>query len=156
MDCELLQQIQRYCDPALTATGPADLAFDAIAEVGSDGHFFGAAHTRERYANRLLPALPEADWRNYEAWAKDGGAWTPARAHALFPPHRGELRAAADGRGDTRGTRRVRGSPQAGGRRPDRLLMKAAAGRASRRRGPACGMPRPVRRPPGNRENWRC
>ncbi len=83
MDCELLQQIQRYCDPALTATGPADLAFDAIAEVGSEGHFFGAAHTRERYATSFYqPFL--SDWRNYEAWAKDGGTWTPARAHALF------------------------------------------------------------------------
>ena len=35
MDCEILQQIQRYMDPMTFATGPDDIALDAIREVGS-------------------------------------------------------------------------------------------------------------------------
>ncbi|MFV0359580.1 trimethylamine methyltransferase family protein [Tropicimonas sp.] len=83
MDCEVLQQIQRYFEPALTATAPGDIAVDAIAEVGSAGHFFGAAHTRERYTTAFYePFL--SDWRNYEAWDLAGGVWTAERAHFLW------------------------------------------------------------------------
>jgi trimethylamine---corrinoid protein Co-methyltransferase len=83
MDCEILQQIQRYFDPALTASGPGDIALDAIAEVGPDGHFFGCAHTQARYTTAFYsPFL--SDWRNFEAWAMDGGVWTSVRAHHLF------------------------------------------------------------------------
>ncbi|MCB1402725.1 MAG: trimethylamine methyltransferase family protein, partial [Rhodobacteraceae bacterium] len=49
MDCEVLQQIERYFEPAITETSPAALAFDAIAEVGPQGHFFGCEHTQTRY-----------------------------------------------------------------------------------------------------------
>ncbi|MDJ0992128.1 MAG: trimethylamine methyltransferase family protein [Dinoroseobacter sp.] len=83
MDCELLQQIQRYFDPALVATTPDDIAVDAVAEVGSSGHFFGVQHTQERYETAFYqPFL--SDWRNYEAWEQDGGLWSAERAHRLF------------------------------------------------------------------------
>ena len=83
MDCEVLQIIQRYMDPALTATTPEDIALDAIAEVGSTGHFFGVQHTQDRYATAFhQPFL--SDWRNYEAWAQAGGVWTAERAHGVF------------------------------------------------------------------------
>ncbi len=83
MDCELLQQIQRYCDPAIWATDEAALAVDAIAEVGPDGHFFGIAHTEDRYRTAFYrPFL--SDLRNFEAWALDGGVWTAQRAHEMF------------------------------------------------------------------------
>jgi trimethylamine--corrinoid protein Co-methyltransferase len=83
MDCEMIQQIQRYFEPALTATTEADLAVDAIAEVGPEGHFFGVGHTQERYTTAFYaPFL--SDWRNFEAWALDGGVWTSARAHGVF------------------------------------------------------------------------
>ena len=49
MDCEVLQQFQRYFEPALTDTSPDALAVDAIADVGPHGHFFGADHTQSRY-----------------------------------------------------------------------------------------------------------
>ena len=83
MDCEILQQIQRYFEPATYATGPGDIALDAIREVGHDGHFFGIQHTQDRYEEAFYqPFL--SDWRNYEAWDLAGGVWTPERAHKMF------------------------------------------------------------------------
>ncbi len=41
MDCEILQQIQRYMEPQTFATGRDDIALSAIKEVGAGGHFFG-------------------------------------------------------------------------------------------------------------------
>lgn len=82
MDCEIIQQIQRYFDPALTATTPDDIALDAIAEVGEQGHFFGLQHTQDRYTTAFYqPFL--SDWRNFEGWEQDGGTWTAERAHHL-------------------------------------------------------------------------
>ena len=83
MDCEILQQIQRYFEPETYATTPDDIALDAIKEVGPDGHFFGIQHTQDRYEKAFYqPFL--SDWRNYEAWENAGGVWTPERAHGLF------------------------------------------------------------------------
>ena len=83
MDCEVLQQFQRYFEPATWATGEGDLALDAMREVGSSGHFFGTAHTQERYETAFYqPFL--SDWRNYEGWRLSGGVWTAERAHRMF------------------------------------------------------------------------
>jgi trimethylamine--corrinoid protein Co-methyltransferase len=83
MDCEILQQIQRYFDPMLTATTPDDIALDAIKSVGSDGHFFGIQHTQDRYTTAFYqPFL--SDWRNFEAWEAAGGTWTAERAHQVY------------------------------------------------------------------------
>ena len=78
MDCEVLQMIQRYMEPVITATTPEDIALDAIREVGNEGHFFGAQHTQDRYEEAFYqPFL--ADWSNFEAWEINGGAWTAER-----------------------------------------------------------------------------
>ena len=83
MDCEILQQIERYFEPEIVATTPDDIALDAIREVGSDGHFFGIQHTQDRYTTAFYqPFL--SDWRNYEAWEQGGATWTAQRAHAKF------------------------------------------------------------------------
>lgn len=83
MDCEILQHIQRYMDPALTATGPDEIAVDAIKEVGDQGHFFGIQHTQDRYTTAFYqPFL--SDWRNFEAWEAAGSVWTAQRAHQTF------------------------------------------------------------------------
>lgn len=79
MDCEILQQVQRYFDPVLVDTSPESLAVDAIREVGPNGHFFGADHTQERYTTAFYsPFL--SDWRNFEAWSEAGAQWTSDRA----------------------------------------------------------------------------
>ena len=83
MDCEMLQIIQRYFDPVLTETSPDALALDAIREVGAGGHFFGAGHTQERYETAFHAPFV-SDWRNYEAWDKDGATDTITRAHGIY------------------------------------------------------------------------
>lgn len=80
IDCEMLQQFIYYQQPV--GTTDADLALDAIAEVGPHGHFLGCLHTRERYQNAFYsPFL--SDWRNYESWQAAGALTTPERAGAL-------------------------------------------------------------------------
>ena len=39
MDCEVLQQFQRYFDPVISDVGQDSLAVNAIKEVGPNGHF---------------------------------------------------------------------------------------------------------------------
>lgn len=83
MDCEILQQIQRYFEPSITATTPDDIAVEAIRSVGNDGHFFGIQHTQDRYETAFYqPYL--SDWRNYEAWEAAGGVWTAERANKVY------------------------------------------------------------------------
>ncbi|MGO4915799.1 trimethylamine methyltransferase family protein [Pseudogemmobacter sp. W21_MBD1_M6] len=83
MDCEMLQQIQRYMQPVLTQTRNEDIAMEAIRDVGPGGHFFGTQHTQERYTTAFYqPFL--SDWRNYEGWDLAGGVWTHERAHRMF------------------------------------------------------------------------
>lgn len=83
MDCEVIQQIQRYMDPETFATTLDDLALSAIREVRHQGHFFGTQHTQERYTTAFYqPFL--SDWRNFEGWQADGGIWTAERAHHLY------------------------------------------------------------------------
>ena len=83
MDCEILQMIQRYMEPDITATGPEEIALDAIREVGPSGHFFGIQHTQDRYEKAFYQPFI-SDWRNYEAWELAGGVWTAERAHRMF------------------------------------------------------------------------
>ncbi|EEW25667.1 trimethylamine methyltransferase family protein [Rhodobacter ferrooxidans] len=83
MDCEILQMIQRYFEPSITATADDDIALDAIREVGPGGHYFGCQHTQDRYATAFYAPMV-SDWRNYEAWQIDGAVWTVERAHRLY------------------------------------------------------------------------
>ena len=83
MDCEILQMIQRYMEPAVTATTPDDIALDAIREVGGDGHFFGVQHTQDRYTTAFYQPFV-SDWTNFEGWEAKGGIWTAERAHTLY------------------------------------------------------------------------
>ena len=83
MDCEILQMIQRYFEPATFATADDDIALDAIREVGPSGHYFGCQHTRERYSTAFYAPIV-SDWRNYEAWQIDGSVWTAERAHRIY------------------------------------------------------------------------
>jgi trimethylamine--corrinoid protein Co-methyltransferase len=82
MDCEVIQMIQRYMEPATWATTPEDIAVEAIAEVGPDGHYFGVQHTQDRYTTAFYSPFA-SDWRNYEAWKIDGALWTAERAHKI-------------------------------------------------------------------------
>ena len=56
-----------------------ELAFEAVADVGPGGHFFGTQHTQDRYRDAFyMPFI--SDWRNFETW-EEAGAPT-AQDHA--------------------------------------------------------------------------
>jgi hypothetical protein len=52
LDVEVAQMVAEICQPS--PFDEAELALDAIREVGPGGHFFGCQHTMERYANGVL------------------------------------------------------------------------------------------------------
>ncbi len=55
IDAEMLQLMAEYLVPI--EVNDQTLALDAIREVGPGGHFFGAAHTQERYQNAFYTSL---------------------------------------------------------------------------------------------------
>jgi trimethylamine--corrinoid protein Co-methyltransferase len=80
IDAEILQGLDAATAPLVV--DDATLALDAIREVGPGGHFFGAAHTLERYETAFYRPLL-ADWRSHGAWTADGGRDALARAETL-------------------------------------------------------------------------
>jgi len=52
-------------------SGASGSCLEAVAEVGAGGHFFGCAHTMERYRSAFYAPLV-SDWRNAGQWAEDG------------------------------------------------------------------------------------
>lgn len=83
MDCEVIQMIQRYFETDITATGPDQIALDAIREVGPGGHYFGIQHTQDRYETAFHAPFV-SDWRNFESFQLAGEVWTAERAHTLY------------------------------------------------------------------------
>ncbi len=81
LDAELLQMQSAFLDPVIIDEDT--LAFEAIEEVGSGGHFFGAAHTLERYQDAFYQPIL-SDWRNFETWRDDGGRTALDRANSIW------------------------------------------------------------------------
>ena len=82
IDCEMLQHMSKMLEPIkinLEETG-----LEAMREVGPGGHFFGCAHTMERYKDAFYaPFL--SDWRNSENWVLAGAKDATTRATELWP-----------------------------------------------------------------------
>ena len=128
MDCETLQQIIAYLKPVPVTE--EDVAVEAIREVGSTGHFFGCRHTQDRYETAFYgPFL--SDWSNFESWEERGAIRHPAAGQRHLEEDPRRVRGAADGRGDPRGARSVRGTAQARGRGADGFLRPRVAGRGA-------------------------
>jgi trimethylamine--corrinoid protein Co-methyltransferase len=87
VDAELLQMMAAYFEPL--EVSQAALALDSIREVGPGGHFFGTAHTLERYESAFYVPLV-SDWSNYERWRDSGGANAGQRANAIWKQLLGE------------------------------------------------------------------
>jgi len=81
LDIEMLQMFAEVFQPV--GATPADLALEAVAEVGAGGHFFGCAHTMERYRSAFYAPLV-SDWRNYGSWAEDGAKTATERATGIW------------------------------------------------------------------------
>lgn len=80
-DLEAMQIFAELC--AATPDDDAALAWEALAEVQPGGHFFGCAHTMERYRTAFYPPLV-ADWSNFGTWSERGAKHTTERANALW------------------------------------------------------------------------
>ena len=76
-DVEVLQMVAELC--VLTPAEDADIALDALQEVQPGGHFFGAAHTMERYQTAFYEPLV-ADFANFGTWEERGSLDATTRA----------------------------------------------------------------------------
>ena len=95
VDIELLRMLKHEFKP-LEVTEES-LAFDAHEEVGSGGHFLGAAHTLMHFRDCFYrPLLSSTD--NFDRWTKNGGLDATARAGEDLARDARRVRAAADRR----------------------------------------------------------
>jgi len=81
IDVELLQMQAELLAPL--QVDEASLGLDAIREVSPGGHFFGAAHTLERFETAFYAPVV-SDWRNYGSWLEAGAPDATARAHRIY------------------------------------------------------------------------
>ncbi|MEO0636951.1 MAG: trimethylamine methyltransferase family protein [Pseudomonadota bacterium] len=81
LDVEILQNMMEFLRPIPFTED--DLGFEAIAAVNTGGHFFGSAHTMERYETAFYrPML--SDWQNHENWEMAGGKDALERATSIW------------------------------------------------------------------------
>ena len=69
LDADLLAMVAEFLRPL--RVDEAEMALEAMREVGPGGHFFGAEHTQSRYRTAFFPPTI-SDWRNYESWREAG------------------------------------------------------------------------------------
>ena len=108
LDVEMLQSMMEFLKPIVV--NEAELGFEAIKGVQTGGHFFGAAHTLERYEHAFYQPLV-SDWQNHENWqikgAKDAtqratDVWKRALKEYEEPPMDPAIREALDAYVDAR------------------------------------------------------
>ena len=81
LDCDLLQMVAEFLTP-LDMSEPA-LALDAIRDVEPGGHYFGTAHTLERFESAFYSPLI-SDWRNFETWDEAGRPTAEKKANTIW------------------------------------------------------------------------
>lgn len=87
IDCEMLQMMSAYFEPPVVDVDT--LALDAVREVGPAGHFFGAAHTMQRYERAFYSPLV-SNWDNYDTWIERGEITARDRANTIWKRMVGE------------------------------------------------------------------
>jgi trimethylamine---corrinoid protein Co-methyltransferase len=81
VDIEILRMLRHEFQPL--EIDEASLAFDAHQEVGSGGHFLGAAHTLERFRDCFYrPLLSSTE--NFDRWSRNGGQDAAERAGRIW------------------------------------------------------------------------
>ncbi len=80
-DMEMVQVMAELC--LKTPADEAEIAFEALKEVQPGGHFFGCAHTMERYSTAFYQPLV-ADWSNFGTWTERGGLDASARSVPIW------------------------------------------------------------------------
>ena len=80
-DIEVLQMVAELCTE--TPAQEAEIALEALREVDPGGHFFGCAHTMERYQTAFYEPMI-ADWSNFGTWSERGSIDASRRATAKW------------------------------------------------------------------------
>jgi trimethylamine--corrinoid protein Co-methyltransferase len=62
---------------------PAGQGLDAVREVGPGGHYFGTAHTLERFETAFYSPII-SDWRNFETWEEAGKPTAYDKANSVW------------------------------------------------------------------------
>jgi trimethylamine--corrinoid protein Co-methyltransferase len=81
LDVEILQMVAESFLPL--EVSEAELAVDAIREVPPGGHFFGAAHTLERFRSAFYDPIL-FDRSNFEQWTEAGALDVTRRANGVW------------------------------------------------------------------------
>ena len=81
LDVEILQNMMEVLKPF--DCSESELGLDAIASVPAGGHFFGAAHTMERYQSAFYQPML-SDWSSHGAWVEAGSHDALDRATRLW------------------------------------------------------------------------
>ena len=81
IDADNLQMMTEVMQPLTVDENT--LGLEAIEDVGIGGHFFGTAHTIERYENAFYEPLV-SDWRNFEAWEEAGSPSAADHANRIW------------------------------------------------------------------------
>lgn len=87
IDAELLRNWAEILRPI--AFTDDDFGLDAIHDVAPGGHFFGTAHTLERYQTAFYKPLV-SDWSNFENWTDAGAKTATDRASEIWRKIRDE------------------------------------------------------------------
>ncbi|MFD0857859.1 trimethylamine methyltransferase family protein [Roseovarius aquimarinus] len=81
LDVEMLQHKMAFLEPIEVNEG--ELAFEAMKEVPTGGHFFGSPHTMERYETAFYQPLV-SNWANHENWELAGAKDATMRATEIW------------------------------------------------------------------------
>ncbi len=81
IDIEMLRMFAELFRPL--KVDEAELAVEAIREVGPGGHFFGSPHTLERYRSAFYEPIL-SDWSSYGNWVEAGSMDAATRANRLW------------------------------------------------------------------------
>ena len=81
VDADLLQMMAAYMQGVEITE--ASLGLEAIKDVGPGGHFFGTAHTMERYKTAFYSPII-SDWRNFESWEEAGSPTAIQKANKVY------------------------------------------------------------------------
>src|SRR3569623_2209878 len=92
LDAEMMQMMAEFVKPVVI--DDSEIGLSSHEEVQAGGHFFGSAHTLERFETAFYQPMV-SDWRNFETW-KEAGAlaaaqralqiWKALLAHYETPP----------------------------------------------------------------------
>ena len=81
IDAEMLQTMAHAFTPMKISD--EEFGFESIEEAGHGGHFFGTAHTMERYKTAFYSPIL-SDWQNFENWQESGSKDATMRANAVW------------------------------------------------------------------------